>query len=45
MTNAYVIETNAVGWVPIDRSDICCFLEILMPSGYVTATRLEPATT
>ena len=35
MSNAYAIETNAVGWVPIDRSDIHCFLGILMLSGYV----------
>ena len=35
MTNAYAIETNAVGWVLIDKSDICCFLGILMLSGYV----------
>ena len=33
MTNEYAIETNAAGWVPIDRSDICCFLGILMVSG------------
>ena len=30
----HVIETNAVSWVQIDRSDIC-FLRILMISGYV----------
>ena len=35
MTNTYAIETNAVGWVRIGRSDICCFLGILMLSGYV----------
>ena len=35
MTNAYAIETNAGGWVPIGRSDIRCFLGILMLSGYV----------
>ena len=34
-TNAYAIETNAVGWVPIDKSDIHCFPGILMLSGYV----------
>ena len=38
MTNAYTVETNAVGWVPIDRSDIRCFLKILMLSG-----NLDPA--
>ena len=35
MTNTYAIETNAVGWVLIGRSDIFCFLGILMLSGYV----------
>ena len=30
----HVIETNAVSWVQIDRSD-SCFLRILMISGYV----------
>ena len=35
MTNRYAIETNAAGWVPIDRSDIHCFFRILMFSGYV----------
>ena len=35
ITNAYAIETNAVGWVPIDGSDIRCFLVILMLSSYV----------
>ena len=35
ITNAYAIEANAVGWVPIDINDICCFLIILMLSGYV----------
>ena len=35
MINAYAIETNAVGWVRVGRSDICCFLGILMLSGYV----------
>ena len=35
MTNAYSIETNAVGCVPVDRSDIRCFLRIFMLSGYV----------
>ena len=35
MTNAYTVKTNAVGWVPIDRSNIHCFLRILMLSGYV----------
>lgn len=34
-TNAYAIETNAVGWVPIDKSDIHCFPGILMLSGSV----------
>ena len=38
MINAYANETNAVGWVPIDRSDTRCFLGILMLSG-----NLEPA--
>ena len=36
MKNAYAIEINAVGWVPIDRSDICCFLRILMLSYHHT---------
>ena len=35
MTNTYAIETNAVGWVLIGRSDIFCFLRILMLTGYV----------
>ena len=35
ITNAYAIETNAVGWVAIDRSDFHCFLKILILSGYV----------
>ena len=35
MINAYAIETNAVGWVRVGRSGICCFLAILMLSGYV----------
>ena len=34
MTNAYATVTNAVGWMPIDRSHIRCFLEILMLSGF-----------
>ena len=34
MTNAYATETNAVGWMPIDRSDIRCFPGILMLSGF-----------
>ena len=35
MTNAYAIEINAAGWVPIDRNDIRWFLGTLMLSGYV----------
>ena len=38
MTNACTTETNAVGWVPVDRSDIRCFLKVLMLSG-----NLDPA--
>ena len=35
MVNAFAIETNAVGLVPIDSSDIHCFLGMLMLNGYV----------
>ena len=35
MTNAYAIDTNVVGGVHIDRNDICCFLRILLLSGFV----------
>ena len=35
MVNAFAIETNAVGLVLIDSSDIHCFLGMLMLNGYV----------
>ena len=33
MVNAFAFETNAVGLVPIDSSDIHCFLGMLMLMG------------
>ena len=34
-TNEYAIEKGVVGWVPIERGSLRCFLAILILSGYV----------
>ena len=42
MIKVYATETNELGWVPIDRSDIDCFLGILMLSDYVKLQSAMP---
>ena len=35
MANRYALENNAIGWVPLDRKRLRCFIAIIILSGYV----------
>lgn len=35
MANRYALENNAIGWVPLDRKTLRCFIAIIILSGYV----------